>query len=216
MYRVAIIYNSKTLETTQTSTSRDRFVPGQWLSCVWLFVTPWTIARILQVRILEWVAISYNRGSSCPRNRTCISCGSCSGRRILYCWATWEAQGQVKSIQCKAMWLQEEREATTDLLYMVTGRTYRMHSWEEQDPKSCLIWEIQKQTFTISYIYIHERNIRETNEMGAYHRGSGSGEEGRGQKGVGGLALCSFIILLDIVSCLNLLSIQNLGKGCPT
>ena len=122
MYRVAIIYNSKTLETTQTSTSRDRFMPGQWLSCVWLFVTPWTVARILQVSILEWVAISYNRGSSCPRNWTRISCGSCSGRWILYCWATWEAQGQVKSTQCKAMWLQEEREATSDLLYMVTGK----------------------------------------------------------------------------------------------
>ena len=29
---------------------------------------------ILQVRILEWVAISFSRGSSPPRDRTCISC----------------------------------------------------------------------------------------------------------------------------------------------
>ena len=43
---------------------------------------------ISQVRILEWVAISFSRGSTWPRDRTCISC---TGRWILYHWATWEA-----------------------------------------------------------------------------------------------------------------------------
>ena len=32
---------------------------------------------ILQARILEWVAISSSRGSSQPRDRTCVSCASC-------------------------------------------------------------------------------------------------------------------------------------------
>ena len=32
---------------------------------------------ILQARILEWVAISSSRGSSWPRDRTCVSCVSC-------------------------------------------------------------------------------------------------------------------------------------------
>ena len=41
-------------------------------------------------RILEWVAIYSSRGSSWHRNWTCISCISCIGRQILYCWATWE------------------------------------------------------------------------------------------------------------------------------
>ena len=43
--------------------------------------TPWIVAyqaplsmRILQAKILEWVAISFSRGSSWPRNRTHISC----------------------------------------------------------------------------------------------------------------------------------------------
>ena len=43
--------------------------------CVWLFVTPWTIAHqaplsmgILQARILKWVATSFSRGSSCNRS----------------------------------------------------------------------------------------------------------------------------------------------------
>ena len=43
---------------------------------------------ILQARILEWVAISFSRGTFPPRNRTCISS---FGRRIPYRWATWEA-----------------------------------------------------------------------------------------------------------------------------
>ena len=62
---------------------------------VWLFETPWTVAcpaplshEIFQTRILEWVAISFSRGSSQPRDWTCISC---IGRWILYHWATREA-----------------------------------------------------------------------------------------------------------------------------
>ena len=37
------------------------------LSCVRLFVTPWTVVQgILQARILEWVAFPFSRGSSQP------------------------------------------------------------------------------------------------------------------------------------------------------
>ena len=32
------------------------------LSCVQLFVTPWTIHGVLQARTLGWVAISFSRG----------------------------------------------------------------------------------------------------------------------------------------------------------
>ena len=39
---------------------------------------------IFQTRILEWVATSYSRGSSLPRDWTHISCVSCTGRQILY------------------------------------------------------------------------------------------------------------------------------------
>ena len=38
----------------------------------------------LQARILEWVAISYSRGSSWPRDQTNISCVSCISRWILF------------------------------------------------------------------------------------------------------------------------------------
>ena len=39
---------------------------------------------IFQASILEWVSISYSRGSSQPRDRTHISFVSCIGRQILY------------------------------------------------------------------------------------------------------------------------------------
>ena len=46
-----------------------------------------SVHRISQARILEWVAMSFSRGSSQPRDRICISCIS---RGILYHWATWK------------------------------------------------------------------------------------------------------------------------------
>ena len=43
-----------------------------------------SVCGIPQERILEWVAISFSRGSSQPRDRG-------FGKRVLYHWATWEA-----------------------------------------------------------------------------------------------------------------------------
>ena len=66
------------------------------LSCLWLFLTLWTVAcqaslpmGILQAGILEWVATPSSRGFSPPRDWNYISC---VGRQILYHWATQEAQ----------------------------------------------------------------------------------------------------------------------------
>ena len=78
-----------------------------------LFATPWTVAlcyspwycRFLWTvaswieaplfmgffwaGILEQVAIFHPRVSSWPRDWTHVSCISCTGRQILYHWATW-------------------------------------------------------------------------------------------------------------------------------
>ena len=48
-----------------------------------------SVHGISQARILEWVAISFSRGSSQPRDPSCVSC---IGRRLLYHQATWEAR----------------------------------------------------------------------------------------------------------------------------
>ena len=41
-----------------------------------------SVHGISQARILEWVAISYSRGVSQPRDRIFISCGSCLASRF--------------------------------------------------------------------------------------------------------------------------------------
>ena len=63
-----------------------------WLSHVWLFGTPWTVAPqsplsigIPQARILEWVAMPSSRGSSQPRDQTQVSC---IADRFFTIWAT--------------------------------------------------------------------------------------------------------------------------------
>ena len=48
-----------------------------------------SVRGIFQARTLEWLAMSSSRGSSQPKDQTCISC---IGRQILYCWVTGEAQ----------------------------------------------------------------------------------------------------------------------------
>ena len=47
-----------------------------------------SVHGISQARILQWVAVSFSRGSSWPRDQTPVSCVS---RWILYHWATREA-----------------------------------------------------------------------------------------------------------------------------
>ena len=75
----------------------NRFMVDIWLlfSHIWLFCNSvdcsppdTSIHGISWARTLEWVAISFSRGSSWPRDRNCISF---IGRGIVYCWATREA-----------------------------------------------------------------------------------------------------------------------------
>ena len=60
------------------------------LSQVWLFATPWPVARQAPLSIgfprqeLEWVVISFSQGSSWPRGQTRVSCVFCIGRQVLY------------------------------------------------------------------------------------------------------------------------------------
>ena len=48
-----------------------------------------SVHGIFQARVLEWIAISFSRGSSRPRNQTRVSC---IARRRFTVWATREAQ----------------------------------------------------------------------------------------------------------------------------
>ena len=68
-----------------------------------------SVHGISQARILERVTISYSRGSSRPRDQTCISC---IGRGILYHWATRETSVQVGEPQNRDFLLLGVREGS--------------------------------------------------------------------------------------------------------
>ena len=64
-------------------------------SCGWLFCDPIDCSPpgssthgISLAKILEWVAISFSRVYSWPKDWSCVFC---IGRQIPYHWATWEA-----------------------------------------------------------------------------------------------------------------------------
>ena len=82
------------------------------LSCVRLFATvdgsppSSSVHGILQARILEWVAISFSRGSSRPRDRTQVS--HITGRRFNLC-TTREAP-RVRILQLNSSSHQEENQ----------------------------------------------------------------------------------------------------------
>ena len=61
------------------------------LSCVWLFAPGFSAHGVFQARILEWVAISFSRGSSWLRDQTSNSHVSCIASRFFTRWAIMEA-----------------------------------------------------------------------------------------------------------------------------
>ena len=79
---------------------------AQSLSCVWLFVTPWTVACQALLSMQEYrkkrkwtllkntgeIAVSSSRGSSQPMDQTCVSCIFWVGRWIPYHCVPWEAR----------------------------------------------------------------------------------------------------------------------------
>ena len=57
-----------------------------------------TVHGISQGRILEWVAFTSSRGSSQPRDRTCVSCVSYTAGGFFTAWATEEALSQSPNV----------------------------------------------------------------------------------------------------------------------
>ena len=76
--------------------------------------------------MLEWVAVSFSRGSSGPRDRTGICC---IGRRILNPWASWEAWSHGRVVTF-LMLLQEECGVRTNLATETTGNVLEAECFE--------------------------------------------------------------------------------------
>ena len=56
-----LIFNLSNQISSLLSVSISSVSSVQSLSCVHLFVTPWTVHGILQARVLEWVAFPFSR-----------------------------------------------------------------------------------------------------------------------------------------------------------
>ena len=82
-----------------------------------------SVDRILQAKILEWVAISFSRGSSKPRDQTHISIFPALAGRFFTTSTTWEALRQIyypqiyrlphlgsQLLRSRELWLQENRK----------------------------------------------------------------------------------------------------------
>ena len=80
-----------------------------------------SVRGIDQARILEWVGISFSRGSSWSRDQICVSH---IGRQILYHWDTWEVKPSLKPLQC----LQKEHFQSSNL---INARSILSLEWSE-------------------------------------------------------------------------------------
>ena len=100
-----------------------------------------SVLEIFQARILEQVTISYSRESSSPREQTHVFC---TGRQILYHYATWEAHGYQNSPlifgASLALWATVVAQAVTNLPAMQETRVRKIPGEGNGNPLqfSCL------------------------------------------------------------------------------
>ena len=104
-----------------------------------------SVHGISQARILEWIAISFSRGSSWPRDHTCISC---IGRRILYHRDTWEALVNIFRWAYKVTWASLVAQLVKNLPAMQEIRVWSPGSGRSPggghgSPPSVLAWRIR-------------------------------------------------------------------------
>ena len=68
-----------------------------------------SVHRIFQARILEWVTISFSRGSSPPRDQPWVSYISCIAGGFFTTRATWEAQQTMLACARDPKWVSESQ-----------------------------------------------------------------------------------------------------------
>ena len=93
-----------------------------------------SVHGIFHARILEWVAISFCRGSSRPRDQTLVFC---THRWIPYYWASREARSirysecsTQKHYRSQRMHAHDNRHQTRELTYMIRHTDTCSHLWK--------------------------------------------------------------------------------------
>ena len=123
VYKYALGMRAKSLQ--QCLTPYDCSPPGS------------SVHGILQARILEWSAMPSSRGSSWPRDRTCVSYDSWIRRRVFFTTSTiWEA-GHLGNRKTFLGNLNNTYESKTSIKSLKTPLR-KMHFGFPVDPKVCL------------------------------------------------------------------------------
>ena len=103
-------------------------------------LSPWNS----QARISEWVAISFSRGSSQPRDRTQVSC---IGRWILYHCATWEPLYRSALFSCgmtSYMGLNTRRQRSVGAILEMDHHSSHENMIEQNSKSQNLIKEMRR------------------------------------------------------------------------
>ena len=87
-----------------------------------------SVHGIFQTRRQEWIAVSFSRGSSWPRNWTCISYVSCIGRQILYQLSHWGGWPSIWKIIISQMFSHSSDSSETHVSLPSLG----IYHWDEE------------------------------------------------------------------------------------
>ena len=105
-----------------------------------------SVCKSFKARILERVSVSYSRGSSSPRNQTCVSCVFCIGGQILYCYITWEVSPPPKKKKHEET-IRINFKGLTDSQYTEYWSGGGRHGNENCSKLGCVLWQMEGLTF---------------------------------------------------------------------
>ena len=84
-----------------------------------------SVHGIFQARVLEWVAISFSRGSSRPRDQTCVFC---TAGRLFTIWATREAHCVNLVPKSHTFIAQSDRNSTKKMRQLNSNVKFYIHA----------------------------------------------------------------------------------------
>ena len=104
-----------------------------------------SVCRIYQARILEWLAILFSRGSSWPRDGTHVSYVSCIGQQILYHWYHLGSHSSLRIPIKIFAFYREGLVKRGDIYWGIVPRTWLMHLIKQLQPQEIVLiipsWE---------------------------------------------------------------------------
>ena len=104
-----------------------------------------SVRGIFQARILEWVAVSFSRGSSRSFPTWDQTWVSCIGRRILYHWTTRKAHWELLAVCIQKDSVSEDEHSTQTSVFKI---------WQSSQPSSSGIITVNSVSIIFGYICV--------------------------------------------------------------